>query len=83
MLIDKVVRSFKKGHYLYSISVCKSESVLESAKYLLENDYLNNQFDIKLANKIINRKCIQSTNLILLHQLKKSFEIKIRKAFSK
>ena len=79
MTINKVIRSFKKFHYFYCFKIVKSQCVIESSKKIVEFDLYKNDFQRKLANKIIKRRYFSSVNLIIFDHFKKFIKVRFHK----
>lgn len=79
MTINKVIRSFKKFHHFYCFKIVKSQCVIESSKKIIEFDLYKNDFQRKLANKIIKGRYFSSINLVIFDHFKKFIKVRFHK----
>lgn len=79
VLFDKFIRSFKKFHFKYCISIFKEDCIVDSCRYFFNNKNNVNKFEWRLSKYILNCKKISAFFLLTKHWFIKSLSFKIKK----
>lgn len=82
VLVDKFIRSFKRFHFLYCLSIFNQNSVLDASEYFLQSCE-SSKYEKRLAKHIVKKKRILSFFSIINHRVALSIKVRIGKLLKK
>lgn len=82
VLIDKFVKSFKKFHFLFCLSIFKQNCIIDASEYFLQSPESSN-YEKRLAKHIIRKNKLLSFFSIIYYRLTSSIKARVAKLLKK